>query len=486
MASLEQKFTRYIRKHHSGSARVVWPPDSPPITPGDYGVVKDGLFAKGPFHRIGNLGDKDVEMEIHSGSPSTFALQLSSSVSFKALGAGSIPQIPGAEAAVEFAFGEEGAAVITGEDVTAPKLVNLESVRKRLIQLRKQGEWDVDYRLVIQVRHFPSAFIAISKSSSGKLVLGLKGTAIPSIEQLGKANVDVTVAFESGGFLKLTNARDVTPILYAARLERKGAMPGLIMESFGTAPESAYELIEDIDFAPSEEQEEVRTTRIHTPLRMGESFSSDSQFEYPDNEPSEVILARLGSAEALVASDENEADETITATDSPVTTSSAMAARGDFDRAEFDAFIASLSLRNFSAGEFLAMGGSNGNPNSSCYQRNTPPPQALWPNIIETARVLDEVRERLGVSITLSSVYRNESYNSCIGGASLSQHKRFNACDFTASGKSPREVTKALFKLRGEGFFRGGIGIYQSFTHVDTRGHNAEWAGSGATLQGLR
>jgi uncharacterized protein YcbK (DUF882 family) len=39
----------------------------------------------------------------------------------------------------------------------------------------------------------------------------------------------------------------------------------------------------------------------------------------------------------------------------------------------------------------------------------------------------------------------------------------------------PSKVAKVARALREEGRFRGGIGLYPDFVHVDTRGTNATW-----------
>jgi hypothetical protein len=99
--------------------------------------------------------------------------------------------------------------------------------------------------------------------------------------------------------------------------------------------------------------------------------------------------------------------------------------------------------------------------------------------------VLDEVRERLGKPITLTSTYRSPAYNQAVGGARFSQHLVFNATDIQAKGAKPAEVAELAKGLRGKKFknpltgkpftFKGGIGRYATFVHIDTRGHNADW-----------
>lgn len=152
------------------------------------------------------------------------------------------------------------------------------------------------------------------------------------------------------------------------------------------------------------------------------------------------------------------------------------AALGWSDYADFDAFIKSLGLKNFATDEFLILGGSHSTPGSACAGKNTYPPRGLWTHIAKSAQVIDHLRDRLGKPIAITNAYRAPSYNACIGGAKGSQHMKFNALDFKVSGMAAPDVAQALRWLRDkEGFFKGGIGRYNSFTHIDTRGTNATW-----------
>ncbi|WP_209425811.1 caspase family protein [Pararhodobacter sp. SW119] len=146
----------------------------------------------------------------------------------------------------------------------------------------------------------------------------------------------------------------------------------------------------------------------------------------------------------------------------------------------FRDFITGLGLKHFKPEEFLMLGGSHGDSGSACFGKNQFPPSDLWMNIATTAQVLDRFRARLGKPITITNAYRAPAYNACIGGASSSLHLRFNALDFKVSGLSAIEAAQALRWMRdAEGAFNGGIGYYNSFVHIDTRGANVEWSGKG-------
>lgn len=81
---------------------------------------------------------------------------------------------------------------------------------------------------------------------------------------------------------------------------------------------------------------------------------------------------------------------------------------------------------------------------------------------------LQKLREDLGTSINITSAYRCESHNAAVGGSSRSQHKLGTATDIQVSGMNPSEVQDAC-----EHF--DGLGRYDSFTHIDSRGSKARW-----------
>ncbi|TWF54303.1 peptidase M15-like protein [Neorhizobium alkalisoli] len=153
----------------------------------------------------------------------------------------------------------------------------------------------------------------------------------------------------------------------------------------------------------------------------------------------------------------------------------AMAA-GPSEESRFAAFVINLGLKNFKPYELLTMGHQHSNPNSPAFGLNTLPPEALWPNIVPTIRVLDNLRDLLNAPIVIQSVYRSPAYNTAIGGEANSQHMEFRAIDFIAKSlSSPADWAAVLRQMRANGAFAGGIGTYPTFVHVDTRGHNADW-----------
>ena len=108
--------------------------------------------------------------------------------------------------------------------------------------------------------------------------------------------------------------------------------------------------------------------------------------------------------------------------------------------------------------------------------RNSPPPRELWMNIVPALRIVDQLREDIRRPVIILSSYRSPGYNKAIDGAATqSHHMKFQALDIAVSGHMPQEVHRRLSLMRGAGDFKGGLGLYNTFVHIDTRGHNASW-----------
>lgn len=81
---------------------------------------------------------------------------------------------------------------------------------------------------------------------------------------------------------------------------------------------------------------------------------------------------------------------------------------------------------------------------------------------------LQQLREDLNTPITITSAYRCPDHNTAVGGSSKSQHKEGTATDIVVSGMCPDEVADACEKF-------DGLGRYDTFTHIDSRGSKARW-----------
>lgn len=86
--------------------------------------------------------------------------------------------------------------------------------------------------------------------------------------------------------------------------------------------------------------------------------------------------------------------------------------------------------------------------------------------------LLETIREAAGGAVTINSAYRSPAHNAAVGGVSSSQHLYGRAADIVVEGASPLLVGQIAEYYLDR---RGGIGVYQTFTHVDTRGIRSRW-----------
>jgi len=138
-------------------------------------------------------------------------------------------------------------------------------------------------------------------------------------------------------------------------------------------------------------------------------------------------------------------------------------------KADFQKLLDDAGIRYFTADEVFFRGARDAK-----LQLNSDPPRSLWPSLLAVTKVADEARHRLGKGLRINSAYRNAAYNRAIGGASASIHMKGGALDLSGS---PATLHRILQEMRSEGLFRGGIGRYKTFVHVDVRGKNADWQG---------
>ena len=103
-------------------------------------------------------------------------------------------------------------------------------------------------------------------------------------------------------------------------------------------------------------------------------------------------------------------------------------------------------------------------------------PAFVKKNVIKLADNLQTLRVVLLKPIKITNAYRCESHNAKVGGSKNSQHLLGKAADLQVKGESPDDIADTINDLmKAEVFDLGGIGRYNTFTHVDIRGTKARW-----------
>ena len=88
--------------------------------------------------------------------------------------------------------------------------------------------------------------------------------------------------------------------------------------------------------------------------------------------------------------------------------------------------------------------------------------------------VLQSIRSHFGVPVVIHSAYRTPQYNAKVDGAEHSQHCYGTAADITVRGQKPETVAAFARSIMPDW---GGVGVYDSFCHIDVREAKADWAG---------
>lgn len=81
-------------------------------------------------------------------------------------------------------------------------------------------------------------------------------------------------------------------------------------------------------------------------------------------------------------------------------------------------------------------------------------------------KLLQAIRDRFGLPVTISSGVRCAKRNKKVGGAKRSQHLLGNAADIQIAGVKTQQVAAFAASLM-PGW--GGVKAYPTFTHIDVR-----------------
>ena len=134
-------------------------------------------------------------------------------------------------------------------------------------------------------------------------------------------------------------------------------------------------------------------------------------------------------------------------------------------------YLSTLRLKNISPGQVIAAHAKQKGP-----VWNVLPPKQWWTRMGYTLRVADYIATAMNVKeVEVVSAYRCPIYNAhCEGAKAGSWHQANVAVDIKFP-VAAHFVTAAARNLRDRGLFKGGVGGYDNFTHVDTRGVNTNW-----------
>ena len=116
------------------------------------------------------------------------------------------------------------------------------------------------------------------------------------------------------------------------------------------------------------------------------------------------------------------------------------------------------TCKNFTVKEFACEDGSD--------------PVFISPELV---KLLQQVRDHFEAPVTITSGFRTASYNAKVKNASKhSQHLYGMAADIQVKGVTPKKVYDYVDSLLP---YTGGVGLYNTFVHVDVRKTKSRWNG---------
>ncbi len=97
----------------------------------------------------------------------------------------------------------------------------------------------------------------------------------------------------------------------------------------------------------------------------------------------------------------------------------------------------------------------------------------------ELVKILQNIRNHFNKSVNITSAYRTDSYNAKIGGVKGSQHTKGTAADIYIKDIKPLDIAMYVEFIMPN---HGGIGLYDSFVHIDVRHNRSRWKNFGKEI----
>lgn len=88
--------------------------------------------------------------------------------------------------------------------------------------------------------------------------------------------------------------------------------------------------------------------------------------------------------------------------------------------------------------------------------------------------LLNDLRAAYGKPLVVSSAYRSPEHNKAVGGVPNSYHTQGLAADIYPLAAHADDL-RVLRDICNKVNANGGVGLYDTFVHVDARGYRARW-----------
>jgi len=191
---------------------------------GDVGPLEGGFLKKDFFKQWTSLGDLGISFRVRqdkSPTPLEYISQQGTSFTTKIAGEANnaIPALPTAKAGISLSFSNEGGYVFQAAESYEPTIEDMVPVTKQVVNAYEEGRWEKNWAIITKIVNVPYATCIISNSSSSELVLEADADFEQGIADLGNARFNLTSKKQTGSFVKMLGAKDISPFFQLARLK---------------------------------------------------------------------------------------------------------------------------------------------------------------------------------------------------------------------------------------------------------------------------
>lgn len=212
----DQQYASSIRRETSFSAN--WPPNASRKI-GDYGRITGSLF-----QFFGSLDPDEIEAlgKREGPSPADYDIMINSSRSLNGdLSAAARANVASGKALLEIKFSSANGIVLAAPAVNFTEVASLEALGRILGKRRSEGNWNMDYAVVVQVGVAASATILVSDKSNAGLEFEVAADAPVDAQLVAKLDAGVSLISSHGVGIKIIGAGPLTPLFKLASLRRR-------------------------------------------------------------------------------------------------------------------------------------------------------------------------------------------------------------------------------------------------------------------------
>lgn len=187
---------------------------------GDVGPLEGDFFRR--TTSLDKLGISFSVRQDENPTPLEFISQQGTSFTTKIAGEANnaIPALPTAKAGISLSFSNEGGYVFQAAESYEPTIEDIASLNEQLRVALKDGRWEKNWAVITKIVNVPYATYIISNSSDSELVLEADADLKQGIVDLGNASINLTWRKQTGAFVKMLGAKNISPFFQLARLKR--------------------------------------------------------------------------------------------------------------------------------------------------------------------------------------------------------------------------------------------------------------------------